>query len=322
MLKAILVTLFLSAAVFANGFDYAKAYLYEGVEAVEKLAESQLEKEDFWLSQLKDHNVTFGYYQNKKYSNFVVVDKSVPSIEVYDSNFTKLIDEKAVIGEILGDKMVEGDLRTPVGVYKFTRRIQHVDPFYGPLAIVTDYPNFYDKMHKKTGSGIWLHGFPLDEPFKNKTEGCVAVNNEMLLKIDKLIDHKNSLLITNEKGKITATKEEIAKVLSFVYKWRNAWKYDDYEKYLSMYDKQFQWYNKMDKNRFAKYKKRIFKIASQKEILFKDIEVIPYPTSLYEEKVYKVSMHQDYKASNHRSTGTKTLYVKLNDTKPSILLER
>jgi murein L,D-transpeptidase YafK len=317
------VSFFITATLLvANGFDYAKAYLDYGVEAMEKLAEEQLATKEFWLSRLEGQNVEYGYFQNRKYENIVIVDKSVPKLKILDGNFTKLFETNAVIGEVLGDKMVEGDLKTPVGVYNFTRRIQHVDPFYGPLAIVTNYPNFYDKMHKKTGSGIWLHGYPLNEPFKNKTEGCVAVENEVLLQIDKMIDHKKALLITNESGVLTTNADEIATILAFVYRWRNAWKYDKYEQYLGMYDDAFMWYNKMDKPRFAEYKKRVFEIASNKQIEFSDFEVVPYPTSLYEDKVLQIKMRQDYSASNHRSSGIKTLFVKLNGTQPSIILEK
>lgn len=308
--------------LFANGFDYAKAYLHGGLENVEKLVENDLSKKEFWIQNLKDQNLQFGYFQNPKFENFIIVNKSIPKIEVYDKNHSQIISANAVIGEASGDKMFEGDLKTPLGVYSFTKRIQHVDPFYGPLAIVTNYPNFYDKMHKKTGSGIWLHGFPLNEPFKNKTEGCVAVENELLLKIDRFINYKKSLLITTDDGNVTTNVDEIATIMSFIYKWRNAWKYDKYETYLSFYDPQFQWYNKMNKEKFAKYKKNIFAIANDKEIDFSDFQIVPYPTSLYKQKVFQVKMHQKYRASNHRSRGIKTLFIKLAQDGPKILLEK
>ncbi|CAI6147276.1 MAG: hypothetical protein SPLUMA1_SPLUMAMAG1_01934 [uncultured Sulfurimonas sp.] len=59
------------------------------------------------------------------------------------------------------DKIREGDLRTPIGVYKLVKKLSKVDSFYGPLAFATSYPNSYDKYLGKNGSGIWIHGLPL-----------------------------------------------------------------------------------------------------------------------------------------------------------------
>ncbi|MGM0623210.1 MAG: L,D-transpeptidase family protein [Campylobacterota bacterium] len=322
MNKLLTAFFLLSLTLNAQDFSYAKAYLTKGAQAVEKLAEKDLEKQSFWQQQLQDEPLAFGYYQNKPYKQFVLVDKVGKELKVYNQHKEEIFTTPAVVGEMLGDKWREGDLKTPLGVYKFTRRIQHVDPFYGPLAIVTDYPNFYDKMHNKTGNGIWLHGFPMDEPFKNKTEGCVAVENSTLLQLDKLLDHKNALLITNEEGFMQTNLQEISKVMAFVYSWRNAWKYDEFDTYISKYDIDFKWRNGMEIEQFQKHKKRVFAIAKNKEIEFSNFEVTPYPTQAYKERIFKVTMHQKYRASNHRSNSQKILFIKLNGDTPTIILEK
>ena len=79
-------------------------------------------------------------------------------------------------GQSTGDKTVEGDMRTPEGVYFLGGRIdRELDwDLYGNIAFALNYPNPIDRMKGKTGSGIWLHGrgktfLPRD------TLGCVAL---------------------------------------------------------------------------------------------------------------------------------------------------
>jgi Uncharacterized protein conserved in bacteria len=79
-------------------------------------------------------------------------------------------------GQSEGDKLVEGDLRTPEGVYFIGQRINRkLDwDLYGDIAYSLNYPNPVDRIKGKTGSGIWIHGrgkvfLPRD------TLGCVAL---------------------------------------------------------------------------------------------------------------------------------------------------
>lgn len=83
------------------------------------------------------------------------------------------------------DKWVEGDARTPLGVYHITSRLQgrSLDPFYGPGALTLDYPNALDRLEGRTGHGIWLHGSAPDvapRPARD-TDGCVVLHNDALL---------------------------------------------------------------------------------------------------------------------------------------------
>jgi len=321
-MKIVVLALLLSSFALANSFDYAKAYFQGGIEAIEQLVEDEFTKEEFWVEALANENVKFGYFQNKKYDHIVVVDKMAKKLSLFDANYNKIISIPVQVGKEMGDKMVEGDLKTPLGVYNFIRRIQHLDPDYGPLAITTNYPNFYDRTHGKTGHGIWIHGLPENNPFKVATEGCIAMENDLLLQFDALINHKKALLITNEQGLMTTDIQEIAKILAFIHRWKIAWKYDDFENYIDAYDEDFKWHNGMDKERFTRHKSHIFKIASNKQIIHSDFEIIPYPTELYTQRIFQVKMHQDYSASNHKSQGEKILFIKMDGDEPKIILEK
>lgn len=99
-----------------------------------------------------------------------------------------LIDDFYVsVGKQGVDKLVEGDQRTPLGVYFVTT---HLDPHalqrrFGAGALPLNYPNAYDKFKGRTGSGILLHGVPADTYARPPldSDGCVAMANDDLRKL-------------------------------------------------------------------------------------------------------------------------------------------
>jgi L,D-transpeptidase catalytic domain len=80
------------------------------------------------------------------------------------------------------DKLIEGDQRTPLGVYFVTNKLgsERLMDFYGPGALPLNYPNAYDRLRGRTGSGIWLHGVPRENYARppQATDGCVVLANE------------------------------------------------------------------------------------------------------------------------------------------------
>ena len=79
-------------------------------------------------------------------------------------------------GAIEGDKLSEGDKRTPEGVYFVQRRLDSGLDYqlYGNLAFPLDYPNPVDRLKGKTGHGIWIHGRGHDL-VPRETQGCMAL---------------------------------------------------------------------------------------------------------------------------------------------------
>ena len=55
-----------------------------------------------------------------------------------------------------------------------------------------------------------------------------------------------------------AKKEDIALILSSIYKWKDAWKTSNINEYLSFYSKEFKRADRSDFNTFANQKKQIF----------------------------------------------------------------
>ena len=88
------------------------------------------------------------------------------------------------VGQAGVEKVSEGDLRTPVGVYYITSNLDpaKLPDLYGAGALPINYPNALDVQRGKTGSGIWLHGSPSEQFARSPlaSEGCVVLSNQDL----------------------------------------------------------------------------------------------------------------------------------------------
>lgn len=85
------------------------------------------------------------------------------------------------VGQAGVDKRLEGDLRTPLGVYYITSSLDadKLPDLYGTGALPINYPNVLDNQRGNTGSGIWLHGSPSEQFARapQASEGCVVLSN-------------------------------------------------------------------------------------------------------------------------------------------------
>ncbi len=111
--------------------------------------------------------------------HFFAVDKEKDMLyRVYDVQGKRSVIKSfpTIHGSVEGDKQVQGDHKTPEGIYFITKKIRQKLDFmdYGPHAFALNYPNPADRIMEKTGGGIWLHskGRPIKEV---KTRGCVAI---------------------------------------------------------------------------------------------------------------------------------------------------
>ena len=96
-------------------------------------------------------------------------------------------------------KYLEGDLKTPLGVYYLTTPVDPklLAPLYGGGALPINYPNPFDQRLGKTGSGIWLHG-TMPEKYSRQpksTDGCVVLANPDLRKLMATVAVKTTPVI-------------------------------------------------------------------------------------------------------------------------------
>jgi len=301
--------------------DLVDIYRSKGIEAVKLELEKELKKKSYWDNYLKDKDIKHGYYESIKY--VITTEKDRKRLQLHklkNNKFETLMTKDVFVGEVQGDKQKEGDLKTPTGTYDLTTKITKLDQFYGPMALVTNYPNVFDKAQKKDGYGIWIHGLPYDNKRDDYTKGCIALENGSLKLLDKNINIENSVLIIGEKNIQAISKKQISTILSDIYSWKDAWRKSDINGYLSFYNESFKKGNGMGLKKYKKYKKRIFAKNEKKQIDFSNINIMPYPNSL-NKIMYKIVMDEDYKTKTYKFEGKKELYIELKNNKMSILAE-
>ncbi len=314
-----MILLLLGVNVFA--LDLVTLYRYEGINSVEKELENKLKDIAYWQDYFKDKNVDYGYYEFKKY--ILVAQKKQLEIAMYervDNNYNLILKNNVIVGENSGDKYLEGDKRTPEGVYELIEKKVGLDSFYGPFALVTSYPNVFDQSLDKNGSGIWIHGMPYNADREKFTKGCIALDNNELENLEKKIDLNKTVLLTAENILKKATKDEMALILSSIYKWKDAWKYSNIEAYLSFYSKDFKRSDKTGFGLFSEQKKSVFSKNEQKTIKFSNIDISPYPNS-FGKNMFKVLMDEEYISPSVKFNGKKELFLEIVNNQVKILSE-
>lgn len=112
-------------------------------------------------------------------------------------------DYYASVGKLGMDKAVEGDQRTPLGVYFVTSNLdpKSLDAFYGAGALPLNYPNPLDIHRGKTGHGIWLHGTPPEQFARapQATDGCVALANPDLERLLRTVEPRTTPVVIAER---------------------------------------------------------------------------------------------------------------------------
>jgi murein L,D-transpeptidase YafK len=317
-MKNYLILLLLFSSLNA---DLVELYRTKGIESVQNYLEEQLTKKEYWDKYLQNKDVSQGYYETIKY--VLVCQKDTNNLKVYEkanNKFKKLFENTVLVGKNSGDKKAEGDYKTPTGTYDLLKHIQNLDPFYGPIAMVTSYPNLYDKIQKRNGHGIWIHGVPQNETRDDFTKGCIALQNDDIKSIDKQINLNKSILVISDSKIQTVSKEDISTILSSIYQWKETWRKSQLEQYLDFYADDFKRNNGMDLNQFKNYKKHIFNKKEKKKILLSKINIMPYPNN-QNKKMFRITMDENYKTANYRFQGKKELFIELINNKMKILTE-
>lgn len=326
MLKLRFITIMLCLFSLSEASNLAKIYLNEGLEAVGRELEKELANKDFWAEELKGKDVSLGYYDEE--STIIVTNKTEKTFKVFryqDGKLTQEFDQKNTLTGLMGDKEIEGDLKTPIGFYELGKKFTPPTTYYGHYAFATTYPNLLDRVQGKTGGGIWIHGYPLDGSRLDeyKTRGCIALYNDVLKEFTKLIENRKEVFaMTEEKEVVRANTDEIAALLASLFAWKHSWTISDTKTYLSFYDeKDFRRFDKKKFNEFAAMKRAIFSKNERKTIKFSKISISPYP-NIKNEKLFRISFYEDYYAPSYQFRGNKLLYVKLKNGKMQIIAEQ
>jgi murein L,D-transpeptidase YafK len=312
----------LCLVTFSYATNLIDIYLSEGIQAVEKEIQKKLVLKETWKEKLKDYNTTFGYYENLE--TLLVANKKKKTLHAYKINGKKLesLETYNVIVGKDGDKEKEGDLKTPLGAYDITKKFTPSDPFYGPLAYALSYPDTLDKVQGKNGYGIWIHGSPMDGSQRDPmSKGCIVMENDIIKAFDTKINPNSALTLVAEDEMPRTNVDELSFILAELYRWKEAWTYNNLEEYLSFYSEEFKRFDGKNKEEFSQMKRYVFSQSDDKEIRFSNINISLYP-NIEGKHLFKVSFFEDYKSKRHTFKGNKELFVELKDGKFSIIVEK
>jgi murein L,D-transpeptidase YafK len=209
-------------------------------------------------------------------------------------------------------KQNAGDLRTPVGIYRVVSFTSgpRLPAFYGAGAYPLNYPNSWDRMHGRTGHGIWLHGVPPDTYARppHASEGCVVLANSDLVDLKSLIVPGVTPVVLADQvdwlpaADIEQRREELSKRIDA---WRERWSARDTEAYLSYYADDFHTDDGMDRKAFAIHKRRVNQSKHHIEVRVSDLDLFSYPG---EQNLVLAEFTQDYRSDNYAQTTRKEQY--------------
>ena len=135
--------------------------------------------------------------QDNQYVDYVLVKKRQRKLYLYSGDSVVKTYPIALGKEPKGQKIREGDSRTPEGLYTLDWR-NPTSKFYRSIHV--SYPNVTQRRSAKEagvdpGGAIMIHGQPSDWAeriqltfaHKDWTEGCIAVENQAMLEIWDLV---------------------------------------------------------------------------------------------------------------------------------------
>jgi murein L,D-transpeptidase YafK len=244
----------------------------------------------------------------------VVVDTRRARLYVYrnDNGTPRFVaDFYASHGKAGAEKEVEGDMKTPVGVYHVVSQIDggKLPELYGDGAFPINYPNEWDKREGRTGYGIWLHGVPYDTYARppRASEGCVVLANQDFNTLSNYVQvGLTPVIISNEIEWLSLDdwQSERSTLNAAIEAWRQDWESLDVDRYLGHYARAF---NSDDHNR-AQWQARKRQLGQSKTWIQVRIGAMSMLRSPGRDGVVEVTFEQNYKSNNYTDTSRKRQY--------------
>lgn len=235
-----------------------------------------------------------------------------------DSQGAKYIDERYVsVGENGVGKQRPWDRRTPLGIYFVTEELDtsKLHERYGPIAFSLDYPNIWDRVNRRGGDGIWIHGVasgagkrpPLD------TDGCLALPNDEILALRESMQPNITPVIIARHvrwagaAEIEAQRKEIR---SAVDAWVKSMRSGDLHSYLSLYAEDFG-YRGMTREQWVHFRVVTLGAMRIEEIRLEDVLLLADPE---DDRLFLSRFQQVVVEPDRTVTTTKRLYWRRDDS--------
>lgn len=247
--------------------------------------------------------------QNSEFYIYVDKEANVLSLRSLSFPSREIKKYRAISGLNAGDKLSEGDRKTPEGIYFIEAHVPQsaiVRSLHGLGGVSLDYPNPADRINAQTGSGIWIHGVDSDARLEKRfdTRGCVAMSNDDILELKKWVRPRSTTVVildhSSEKNPMGLMSPE-GPLGQRVRDWAKAWSSRDTEAYLDFYHPDF-YSRSMNYSQWRTYKDSLNKRYKFIRVELKNLKIFKHP------KYWVSVFEQVYQSDVFQSRGIKRLY--------------
>jgi murein L,D-transpeptidase YafK len=259
--------------------------------------------------------------------NAILVDTNSYRLYVFaseDGSVRRLFDFYVSIGKGGDEKRLEGDEKTPLGLYRVASYLpgESLPDMYGFGAFPIDYPNEWDRLQGRTGGGIWIHGTESDRYSRPPLSslGCVTLSNEDFLRLRDAVEVGATPVVLSRgirwvsQDSVEAVRRSVGEA---VEAWRRDWESRDVDRYLSHYSASFRTQG-MSRAAFAAHKRRVNAGKSFIKVGLQDVGIYGYPG---EPAMVTVEFRQDYRSDSFRATKMKRQYWRFEEGAWRIVFE-
>ena len=257
----------------------------------------------------------------------IVVDAERSRVYVYKNaggTARLVLDFYSTLGKNGIDKRREGDRKTPLGVYYVTARIPgaKLPDLYGWGAFPISYPNEWDRMLGRTGSGIWLHGVSADTYARapRASDGCIALANTDIGELARRVRVGVTPVIIADRVEWSTPEELQQERDAFMREleaWRRDWESRDVGRYLAHYARNFHSAN-MDLAAWGAHKRRVNASKRWLSVALDKLSVFRSPG---QQALMVVSFEQNYRSNTLVQRTRKRQYWSIEDGRWRIVHE-
>ena len=238
--------------------------------------------------------------------------------------FMRTRDFYVSIGKGGADKEREGDEKTPVGVYLVDQYLpgERLPDLYGVGAFPINYPNAWDRLRGRTGSGIWIHGtesrYFSRPPLSSR--GCVTLSNEDFAILKQQVEVDRTPVIVAERidwvdqNELSRARQSLEETIEA---WRRDWESRDADRYLSHYAADFKTKG-MDRDSFAQHKRQVNPSKRFIRVGLDQVGIYGYPG---ERNMALVDFVQRYESDNFKASRRKHQYWRRDGQRWRIVYE-
>ncbi|QKJ67005.1 L,D-transpeptidase family protein [Deefgea piscis] len=252
----------------------------------------------------------------------ILIDAATSRLYVFanDNGQPKRVRDHYVTVGLLGvDKKIEGDQRSPLGVYFVTSHLprEQLDKTYGSLADLygvgawpISYPNELDRSQSRTGHGIWLHGSPAATYARapQASNGCVVLTNEEMLDVAQYLQPGNTPVISVPAIKWVNAEQwqqQHNAGLALLEQWKSSWETLNTQQYLNFYSPDFRSGEGQDISTWREQKAAVNAGKTWSKVQLNDVSIFaagPQASQMV------ATFNQNYRSNNLNNQMKKRLY--------------